>query len=119
MGTFLVQVPQKVHRKLKKKCMDMEIYQGEAVSVLVELFIEGSLNVSLEKIEERARQSRGIQDGDVCGSHNAAGYLNVSVPTVRRMIDNGQLKAKKIPPIHGGLVFKKVDLDKAKKKREQ
>ena len=89
------------------------------MSVLVELFTEGRLNVSLDKVEKRAMQLRGIQDGDLCGTHNAAGYLNVSVPTVRRMIDAGQLKAKKIPPIHGGLVFRKVDLDKAKRMRER
>ncbi len=119
MGTLQIRVPQKVHRKFKKRCFDMEVCQGEAISVLVELFIEGELNLSCERVEKLVRRSRGVQEDDVCGAHNAAKYLDMSVPTLRRMIDNGQLKAKKVPPIHGGLVFKRADLDKAKRRRER
>ncbi len=119
MGAILVQVPSKVHRKFKQRCFDMEIYQGEAVAVLVELFTQGRLNVSLERVEKIVRQSRGIQEGELCGAHNAARYIDVSVPTVRRMIEAGQLKVKKVPPNHGGLVFRTSDLDRAKRAREK
>lgn len=119
MGTLQVQVSQKIHRKFKKRCFDMEIYQGEVIAVLVELFTEGHLDLPSEQVEKLVMQSRGIQDGDICGSHNAAKYLSVSVPTVRRMIEANQLKVKKIPPIHGGLVFRRMDLDRAKRIREK
>ena len=120
MGTLQIRVPQKIHRKFKKQCFDMEVCQGEAIAVLVELFIEGGLDLSSERVEKLVRQSRGIQEDDICGAHNAAKYLRISVPTLRRMIKEGQLKAKRrISPIHGGLVFRRADLDKAKRRRER
>lgn len=119
MGTLQIQISQKIHQKFKKRCYDMEVCQGEAIAVIVELFTDGNLHLSCEKVKNLVRQSRGIQEMDICGAHNAAKYLSMSVPTLRRMINNGQLKAKKIPPIHGGLVFRKVDLDRAKRRRER
>ena len=111
MAAFLVEVPPKVQRQFKRRCAELDAFQGEVAGVLVRLLCSGGLNVSHARLDKLVKVARGITDEEICGTQNAAVYLNMSTPCVRRMIDSGKLKAKKNPPIYGGLIFLKSDLD--------
>ena len=116
MSTMIVQLPVKAHQRFKRRCLDMEVYQGEVVKILIELFTSGRLNITDGKIEDVVMASRGIQKDDICGAYNAAAYVGVSYQTIRRMIAKNKLKARKNAPSYGGLIFKKKDLDRLRDK---
>jgi len=119
MGAFLVEISPADQREFKRRCVELDAFQGEVAGVLVGLLCDGRLNVSHAKLERLVKRARGISDKEICGTQNAAVYLKVSTPTVRRMIESGRLRAKKNPPIYGGLVFRKKDLDKLVEKMEK
>ncbi len=111
---MIVQLPVKVHQKFKSRCLDMEVYQGEVVRILIDLFSAGRLNLTDGKIEDVVRTARGIRKDEICGAYNASVHVGVSYQTILRMINRKKLKARKNAPSYGGLIFKKKDLDKVR-----
>ena len=112
MSTMIVHLPVKAHHRFKRRCLEMDVYQGEVVKILIELFTSGRLNITDGKIEDVVMTTRGIQRDDICGVYNAASYVGISYQTIRRLIAKNKLKAKKNAPSYGGLIFKKKDLDR-------
>ena len=111
---MIVQLPVKSHQRFKRRCLDMGVYQGEVVKILIELFTSGRMNITDGKIEDVVMTRRGIQKDDVCGAYNAAAYVGVSYQTILRLVANKRLRAWKNAPSYGGLIFKQKDLDRMK-----